>query len=67
MYKYYLDDQTTTTFITSVLFMIQKIADVYATVNTERNVFYSAYLRGKIQYNDVDKDKKTPLTENTTV
>lgn len=67
VYKYYLDDQTTTTFITSVLFMIQKIADVYATVNTERNVFYSAYLRGKIQYNDVDKDKKTQLTENTTV
>lgn len=59
VYKYYLDDQTTTTFITSVLFMIQKLADVYATVNTERNVFYSAYLRGKIQYNDVDKDKKT--------
>jgi len=62
VYKYYLDDQTTTTFITSVLFMIQKIADVYATVNTERNVFYSAYLRGKIQYNDVDKDKKTLTT-----
>jgi hypothetical protein len=58
VYKYYLDDQTTTTFITSVLFMIQKMADVYATVNTESNVFYSAYLRGKIQYNDVDKDKK---------
>ena len=58
VYKYYLDDQTTTTFITSILFMIQKIADVYATVNTERNIFYSAYLRGKVQYNDVDKDKK---------
>jgi hypothetical protein len=62
VYKYYLDDQTTTTFITSVLFMIQKIVDVYATVNTERNVFYSAYLRGKIQYNDVDKDKKMSVT-----
>lgn len=61
VYKYYLDDKTTTTFITSVLFMIQKMADVYATVNTERNVFYSAYLRGKIQYNDVDKDKKIEL------
>lgn len=62
VYKYYLDDKTTTTFITSVLFMIQKMADVYATVNTERNVFYSAYLKGKIQYNDVDKDKKIELT-----
>jgi hypothetical protein len=67
VYNYYLDDQTTTTFITSVLFMIQKMADVYATVNTERNVFYSAYLRGKIQYNDVDKDKKMPVIEKTTV
>jgi len=66
VYKYYLDDKTTTTFITSVLFMIQKMADVYVTVNTERNVFYSAYLKGKIQYNDVDKDKKmAPTIEMT--
>ena len=47
--------------------MIQKMADVYVTVNTERNVFYSAYLKGKIQYNDVDKDKKMPVIEKTTV
>jgi len=66
VYKYYLDDQTTTTFITSVLFMIQKLADVYATVNTEQNIFYSAYLRGKIQYNDVDKDKKIEKTVELT-
>lgn len=66
VYKYYLDDQTTTTFITSVLFMIQKLADVYATVNTEQNIFYSAYLRGKVQYNDVDKDKKIEKTVELT-
>jgi len=58
VYKYYLDDKTTSTFITSVLFMITKMADVYATVNTEKNIFYSAYLKGKIQYNDLDANKK---------
>jgi hypothetical protein len=57
VYKYYLDDKTTTTYITSVLFVIQKLIQVYATLKTEKNVFYSAYLSGKIQYNDVDNDK----------
>ena len=57
VYKYYLDDKTTSTFITSVLFMITKMADVYSTVKTEKNVFYSAYLKGKIQYNDLDANK----------
>jgi hypothetical protein len=40
-----------------VLFVIQKLIQVYATLKTEKNVFYSAYLTGKIQYNDIDKDK----------
>jgi hypothetical protein len=66
VYKYYLDDKTTSTFITSVLFMITKMSDVYSTVATEKNIFYSAYLKGKIQYNDVDANKKvnpgSPLT-----
>ena len=37
--------------------MVTKLADVYANVNTEKNVFYSAYMKGKIQYNDVDPNK----------
>ncbi len=57
IYKYYLDNQTTTTYITNVLFMITKVIDIYYTVNTDKNVFYSAYLRSKVQYNDVDPDK----------
>ncbi len=57
IYKYYLDDKTTSTFITSVLFMITKMADVYSIVKTEKNIFYSAYLKGKIQYNDLDANK----------
>jgi hypothetical protein len=57
VYKYYLDDKTTTTFITSLLFVIQKLQQVYVTLKTEKNVFYSAYLNSKVQYNDLDKDK----------
>ena len=57
IYKYYLDDKTTTTFITSLLFVIQKLQQVYVTLKTEKNVFYSAYLNSKVQYNDLDKDK----------
>jgi hypothetical protein len=65
VYKYYLDDKTTTTYITSVLFVIQKLLQVYATLKTDKNVFYSAYLSGKIQYNDMDKDKDADKPEET--
>ncbi len=58
VYKYYLDDKTTTTFITSVLFVLLKLQQVYATVNTEKNIYYSAYISSKIQYNDLDCNKK---------
>jgi hypothetical protein len=57
VYKYYLDNQTTMTYITNTLFMVSKLADVYTTVSTPDYVFYSAYLKGKIQYNDADGDK----------
>jgi hypothetical protein len=57
VYEYYLDNQTTTTYITNILFMVTKLSDIYVTVNTDKNIFYSAYLRGKIQYNDVDPDE----------
>jgi len=61
VFDYYLDNQTTSTYITNILFMLTKLGDIYATANTEKNVFYSAYLKGKIQYNDVDPDKKAVL------
>jgi hypothetical protein len=57
IYNYYLDTQTTTTFVTNIVIMMTKLGDVYATVNTEKNIFYSAYLKGKVQFNDVDPDK----------
>lgn len=64
VYNYYLDSQTTSTYITNILFMVTKLADVHSNVNTEKNVFYSAYLKGKVQYNDVDPDK-IPLVPDT--
>ena len=66
VYEYYLDNQTTTTFITNILFMITKLSDIYATVHTEENIFYSAYLKGKIQYNDVDPDKLLKIQDKKT-
>lgn len=61
IYEFYLDNQTTTTFVTNVLFMITKLVDVYSTISTPKNVFYSAYLKGKVQYNDVDPEKSTSV------
>ena len=61
VYEYYLDSQTTSTYITNILFMVTKLADVHSNVNTKKNVFYSAYLKGKVQYNDVDPDKAALL------
>ena len=54
--EYYLGNQTTTTMITNTLVMVSKLASVYAVANTDKNVFYSAYLKANVQYNDVDKD-----------
>jgi hypothetical protein len=65
IYKYYLDDKTTTTFITSLLFVIQKLQQVYVTLKTDKNIFYSAYLNSKVQYNDLDKDKIQKQIEET--
>jgi hypothetical protein len=62
IYQYYLDTQTTTTFVTNIVIMMTKLGDVYTTVNTEKNIFYSAYLKGKVQFNDVDPDKQNVTT-----
>ena len=57
IYKHYYDSKTLTVLLTNVLFMGLKVSDVFNTVNT-KCVFYSAYLTNKVQYNDVDPDKK---------
>lgn len=55
---YYLGNQTFIAFVTNVLFMVLKFADVYWTIMAEPNVFISAYLKTKVQYNDVDPEHR---------
>lgn len=57
IYDSYLDNKTTTAFFTNILFMGTKVGEVYSIANTENNIFFSAYLKHKVQYNDVDPDK----------
>jgi len=54
VYDYSLGNQTTTTFITNVLFMVLKVYDTYVIANTDKSIFYSAYLKDKVQFNDID-------------
>lgn len=54
----FLDSKTLTVYLTNTLFMSTKLADVYTIVNTKKYIFLSSYLSKKIQYNDVDPDKK---------
>ena len=56
IFNNYLDSKTITVLLTNVLFMGIKISDVYSIVNTKKNIFYSAYLTNKTQFNDIDND-----------
>ena len=46
-----------TVYLTNVLFIGLKVSEIFSTVNTKQNVFYSAYLINKVQFNDVDPDQ----------
>lgn len=59
----YLDDKTLTVLLTNAIFMALKLYDTKVITDTEENVFLSAYLTRKIQYNDVDPDKIVELSE----
>lgn len=61
----YLDDKTFTVYLTNILFMALKVKETYDIVNTKKNVFYSAYLTDRIQFNAVDKDKIIESDEST--
>ena len=68
IYIYYLDSKTITVFLTNLLFMSLKVYDVYNNnVNTKPNIFYSAYLKNKVQFNDVDPDKMITDTSGNIV
>ena len=36
--------------------MGSKLNDVFSIVNTDKNIFFSAYLKRKVQFNDIDPD-----------
>lgn len=59
--KQYMDSSTVVALVTNVLFMSGKISDIRAIVNTPENVFYSAYIKSRTQFNDVDPDKLKSL------
>ena len=63
VFSYNLGNQTSTTFITSFLFMVMKFIDVYWTIRADHVVFYSAYLRTKVQFNDVDPDHDNRISK----
>ena len=47
--------------MTNILFMLTKLSDVLATVLVEQNIFLSAYMKVKVQFNAVDhNDLKNP-------
>jgi len=54
--NYYAGTQTTSTFITYVLFIASKFTNVYSLISSDINILYSAYMKSNIQFNDVDID-----------
>jgi len=62
--EYYLSSQTASTFITYLLFMITKLSNIYTVANTSKNVFYSAYLKTNVQFNDIDEKFKNESNSN---
>lgn len=57
IFNHYLNDKTITVLLTNLLFMGLKINEVFTIVYTEKNIFLSAFLTRKVQFNDIDKDK----------
>lgn len=56
--KYCIPNQTLSTFITYILFILIKLNNVYLIANTEEYTFYSAYLTTNMQFNDIDNKYK---------
>jgi hypothetical protein len=57
VYDRYLDSKTSSVFFTNIIFLATKLIDANALANTVTNIFYSAYLKNRVQYNYVDPDK----------
>lgn len=53
-----LDNKTVTTFVTDILFMMTKLYRIHYVINTEKNIFYSAYMMNFVQFNDLDPTER---------
>lgn len=58
IHRAYLSNQTYATFITYVIFMITKLSNAHVVVSTDDNIYYSAYLKTNVQFNDIDRNYK---------
>jgi hypothetical protein len=56
--EYYIGNQTASTYVTYILLILTKLNNVYTIANTQEHVFYSAYLKTNVQYNDIDENSK---------
>lgn len=54
IYEHSLGNQTLFNFITNILFMFTKLSTIVGIIRTKKNVFFSAYLNTKVQFNDID-------------
>jgi len=62
--KYVLGNQTWSSFFTNISFMLTKLYHIYILAKSEKNIFYSAYLLQKVQFNDIDEKIKNELLLN---
>lgn len=56
LYNRQLDTKTMTVYLTNVLFTGTKLLNIRSVVYTKPNIFYSAYMTRRVQYNDIDSD-----------
>ena len=54
LYNRQLESKTLTVYLTNVLFTATKLGNIQSIVYTDPNIFYSAYMTRKVQYNDID-------------
>jgi hypothetical protein len=57
-----IDERALLAFLTSVLFLGAKLYDTSTIVFVSENIFYSAYTKKHLQFNDVEAKKKKVLT-----
>lgn len=59
-----LGNQTIINYITNILFMVSKLSTVFVIINTDKNIFFSAYMNTKVQFNDIDPREINKIENN---